>query len=130
MANEQIFLTREGHFDAAHNLINYEGACARMHGHRWIIKAIFGPYAEEDLDAAGIALDFKVIKYLMQGSLDLYDHQYLNNFVERPSAELIGLNILREIQDIINGSESLKQKARLHAIEVYESPESCCRIEV
>jgi 6-pyruvoyl-tetrahydropterin synthase len=101
-----------------------------MHGHRWVVKAIFGPYTEEDLDAAGIALDFKVIKNLLEPSLALFDHQYLNNFVERPSAELIGLKILRDMQQLIESSTVYKKYVRLHAVEMYESPESCCRIEV
>jgi len=129
MGNEQIFLTREGHFDAAHNLVNYEGACSRMHGHRWVVKAIFGPYSEADLDKAGIAIDFKFIKAIMADSIDTYDHQYLNNFFERPSAEMIGLAILRDMQRMIEGSIVLKEIARLYAVEVFESPESCCRIE-
>lgn len=130
MANEQITLRVEGHFDAAHNLINYEGACARIHGHRWTIRAIFGPYHESELDEAGIAGDFKILKPILHGAIDVFDHQYLNNYIERPSAEVIGLHILRDMQHIIKGSSHLQKVARLTAVEVFESPESLCRVDV
>ena len=106
----------------------YEGFLPAYPDHHGLIAADRHPDA--DLDGAGIALDFKVIKNLLAPSLDLFDHQYLNNFVERPSAELIGLKILRDMQQLIETSTVYKKYVRLHAIEVFESPESCCRIEV
>jgi len=119
--DEQIFLTAEAHFDAAHNLINYEGKCSNLHGHRWLVKAEFGPFTEMDLDPAGIALDFKTIRKDLNDVVDAYDHQYLNNFFGTPSAELIGLTIFRAMKKI---------EPTLFAIELFESPESKCRIEL
>jgi len=128
MNNEQIFLTGEGHFDAAHNLVNYVGKCAQMHGHRWVVKAEFGPYTEVELDQAGIAVDFKAVKKVLNDVIDPFDHEYLNNFFERPSAELIALRIFRDMKQIIRASAELSATAKLYAVEVFESPESKCRV--
>ena len=119
--NEQIFLTAEGHFDAAHNLVNYVGKCSDLHGHRWVVKAEFGPFTEDELDESGIALDFKDIRLKLGAIIDLYDHKYLNNFFDLPSAEKISLQIFRSMKRFYPD--------KLFAIEVFESPESKCRIQ-
>jgi len=119
MSNEVIFLTAETHFDAAHNLVHYEGKCANLHGHRWVVKAEFGPFTEGDLNSSGIALDFKDIKRDLNALVDVYDHHYLNNFFTLPSAEKIALQIFRTMK---------KLHEELYAIDLFESPESKCRV--
>ena len=119
--NEQIFLTAEGHFDAAHNLVNYVGKCSDLHGHRWVVKAEFGPFTEDELDGSGIALDFKDIRLKLNAIIDVYDHKYLNNFFDLPSAEKIALQIFRSMKKFYPD--------KLFLIEVYESPESKCTVK-
>jgi len=119
MSSEVIFLTTETHFDAAHRLLNYDGKCSQLHGHRWVVKAEFGPFTEDDLDASGIALDFKDIKKDLNAIVDVYDHEYLNDFFALPSAEKIAL----EIFGIMKRSYD-----DLYAIDLFESPESKCRV--
>lgn len=117
--NEEIYLQVEGHFDAAHNLVNYNGKCANLHGHRWKVFIELGPFNEDDLDASGIAYDFKDIKLYLKELLDLFDHEYLNNFFDRPSAELIALRLYRDLR---------KSFDNVYSLELYESPESRCRV--
>ena len=119
MCNEVIFLTAEVHFDAAHNLVNYTGKCSNLHGHRWVVKAEFGPFTEDELDKSGIALDFKDIKKDLNDIIDVYDHQYLNNFFDLPSAEKIALQLFRTMKSLHKD---------LYAIDLFESPESKCRV--
>jgi len=121
MSEEEIYLRTEAHFDAAHNLVNYEGKCANMHGHRWVVKAEFGPFYEEELDAAGIALDFKDVKRDLNKLVEKYDHTYLNNYFDLPSAEKIALQLFRSLKQLY--------PTYLYAIEVFESPESKCLVK-
>jgi 6-pyruvoyltetrahydropterin/6-carboxytetrahydropterin synthase len=111
---EEIYLTKETSFDAAHNLLHYDGACARLHGHTWTVRVKLGPFYEHELDNSGIAVDFKDIK----AAITRYDHQYLNNYFDLPSAEHIALSIFKEFK-----------KYRVVSVEVDESPSSTCRIE-
>ena len=46
-------------FSAAHALRNYQGKCERLHGHNWKIEVLT---ATETLDAAGMGLDFTVLR--------------------------------------------------------------------
>ena len=65
-------LSVESHFDAAHRLSNYEGACSRLHGHRWVVKL---EIESDTLNEWGAVLDFKEIKSLLDKELDLLDHR-------------------------------------------------------
>lgn len=54
------------HFDSAHLLTNYNGACSNLHGHRWNIKVdIFTSLLINDM-----IIDFKVLK----GIINKLDH--------------------------------------------------------
>jgi len=78
----------QAHYDSAHFLRNYRGKCERLHGHRYVVELAL---ATEQLDAAGIAFDFVVVKRHLRGLADALDHQNLNDlepFTEiEPSAE-------------------------------------------
>lgn len=60
----------EGHFDAAHFLKGYPGACANLHGHRWKVRALAG---SKDLKN-GMVVDFKEFKKALGEILDEFDH--------------------------------------------------------
>ena len=46
-------------FSAAHFLREYEGRCENLHGHNWRVEVTVRC---EELDRAGMGLDFRVIK--------------------------------------------------------------------
>ena len=67
----------KGHFDAAHMLSGYDGACANLHGHRWNVKVVLN-----QIDPAltnGIWVDFKDLKRELDQILKVYDHKFLCN---------------------------------------------------
>jgi 6-pyruvoyltetrahydropterin/6-carboxytetrahydropterin synthase len=78
----------QAHYDSAHYLRNYRGKCERLHGHRYVVELAL---ASTELDAAGIAFDFVVVKKFLRELADHLDHQCLNDlepFTEKePSAE-------------------------------------------
>ncbi len=68
------------HFDAAHKITDYDGKCARLHGHRWTVGVSL---AFSELDKMNISHDFGTIKATLKGLLEGYlDHYYLNETLE------------------------------------------------
>jgi 6-pyruvoyltetrahydropterin/6-carboxytetrahydropterin synthase len=78
----------QAHYDSAHFLRNYHGKCERLHGHRYVVELAL---ARNELDAAGIAFDFVIVKKHLRALADHLDHNNLNDlepFTElEPSAE-------------------------------------------
>jgi 6-pyruvoyltetrahydropterin/6-carboxytetrahydropterin synthase len=78
----------QAHYDSAHYLRNYRGKCERLHGHRYVVELAL---ATTELDAAGIAFDFVVVKRSLRELANQLDHENLNDlepFREvEPSAE-------------------------------------------
>ena len=63
------------HFSAAHSLEGYQGDCARIHGHNWIIEVFVQC---KELDKIGIGIDFRDIKAAVKEVLSELDHFNLN----------------------------------------------------
>jgi len=78
----------QAHYDSAHFLRNYKGKCERLHGHRYVVELAL---ATTELDVAGIAFDFVVVKRSLRELANYLDHENLNDlepFTElEPSAE-------------------------------------------
>jgi len=81
-------VTVEDTFAAGHYLRNYRGKCENPHGHNYKVRVTL--YGEE-LDRAGLLLDFKDLKDVMRDTVDRLDHQMINDLepftVLNPSAE-------------------------------------------
>lgn len=62
-------------FDSAHFLSGYEGKCANLHGHRWMIEVIV---AQETLQTDGVCrgmlIDFGGLKKALRQLAEYYDH--------------------------------------------------------
>jgi 6-pyruvoyltetrahydropterin/6-carboxytetrahydropterin synthase len=83
-------VTVERSFAAGHYLRNYKGKCETPHGHNYKVRVTL---RGEELDKAGLLLDFKDLKNVMKDVIERLDHQMLNDiepFTElNPSAENI-----------------------------------------
>ena len=75
-------------FAAAHRLENFNGKCEALHGHNWKVEVFL---AGEQLDEAGLLVDFGVIKARTNALLEEVDHKYLNELEafreQNPSSE-------------------------------------------
>jgi len=89
-----MIISKDFKFEAAHYLRNYEGKCARLHGHSyygtvWIKTDI--------LDSTGFVVDYGDISDI----IDEYDHQDLNQLNDfknyNPTAENIAKAILIKV---------------------------------
>lgn len=91
-------------FEAAHKLPNVPSGhkCGRLHGHsykvRLTIKGDVNPYT-------GFIIDFDDVKDAFKPTLNMLDHNYLNDIIglENPTAELIAIWLYRRVvKDIPN----------------------------
>ncbi|MEJ2538716.1 MAG: 6-carboxytetrahydropterin synthase QueD [Gemmatimonadota bacterium] len=69
-------VSAQAHYDAAHFLEGYDGKCARLHGHRYVVEAAV---AAETLDRTGIAFDFSDLKRELRELAGELDHVCLND---------------------------------------------------
>ena len=69
-------VSAQAHYDAAHFLEGYDGKCARLHGHRYVVEAAV---AAEALDEQGIAFDFSDLKGALRELAEDLDHVCLND---------------------------------------------------
>ncbi len=91
-------LTVQRGFSAAHHLRDYEGACARMHGHNYRVEiTVAGPQPLRN----GMLLDFGELKEICDGVLDEMDHQCLNDLPQFQSANVTAENIAAYIYHAI-----------------------------
>ena len=111
----------ESSFSAAHRLKNYRGPCENLHGHNWAVKAIVRC---ETLDAAGIGIDFRVLKNHVREILSELDHTDLNAVLDpfgiNPSSENIARYIYEKLEKALSG-----WNGNVARIEVHETPGSC-----
>ncbi|HPE36002.1 MAG TPA: 6-carboxytetrahydropterin synthase QueD [Spirochaetales bacterium] len=112
----------EAGFSAAHFLTEYHGKCERMHGHNYLVRA----YARGgELDAAGMLVDFGVLKRHLRAVAESLDHRNLNEvpeFANSPSAERIARYVF---ESMMLADPSLP----LSAVEVFETDTSVARYE-
>jgi 6-pyruvoyltetrahydropterin/6-carboxytetrahydropterin synthase len=112
-------VTVEHKFAAGHALRNYHGRCENVHGHNWKVEVTI---VGEQLDSAGMLVDFILLKRMMNDVIDPLDHQFLNDvapFTElSPSAE----NIARHISDEL--TKRLSGPARIAQVKVWETDDA------
>lgn len=107
-------------FAAAHRLNNYGGKCEALHGHNWVVEV---GVEGSTLDAAGLLMDFKVLKGLVHEVVEELDHTLLNDHAhfstQNPSSE----RIARYLHDRVKAT--LPDPAlRVSFVRVWESEDS------
>lgn len=114
-------LTIKTGFAAAHNLINYQGDCENLHGHNWKVEVTV---TAMELDDAGLAIDFKVLKKETNKLLDELDHKYVNQheFFKSisPSSENISRYLYQQLSVLLNDGN-----IKVERIGVWESDNAC-----
>ena len=107
-------------FCAAHQLVDYPGDCANLHGHTWKVEMVItGP----SLDELEMLIDFRDAKGALKEVLTLLDHNgSLNDIlnVDLPTAEYLAWHIFYEIKDALIAL-GLPMDTVLKAVTVWES---------
>jgi 6-pyruvoyltetrahydropterin/6-carboxytetrahydropterin synthase len=108
-------------FAAGHALRNYKGKCENVHGHNYRVRVTI---AGEQLDAAGLLVDFVDVKRLMGGAIEYLDHRFINDlppFDElNPSAE----NIAKYFYDRVNAGMKDDAPVKISEVRVWETDTS------
>ncbi len=113
-------------FASAHTLRDYPGACSRMHGHNWKVEL---EVQAQQLNAMGIAIDFKELRKVLKKVTERLDHYYLNDIPPfdsiNPTAENIAQYLFQETALLIN-----TEQVQVSAITLWETERACVRYQL
>lgn len=113
-------VTVEDSFAAGHYLRNYRGKCEKPHGHNYKVRITL---AGQQLDKAGLLLDFKDLREVMKHVIDRLDHQMINElapFTElNPSAENLAKYFFDETNSRLNGATG--GRVRVKNVTIFET---------
>ena len=89
-------ITYEFEFHAAHQLRWHPGACQNLHGHSYRCELTFGG----ELDHNGVIVDFDEVGVFVDTHLMArFDHSYLNDVLDNPTAEHIAAAVFQDVKD-------------------------------
>src|SRR3954469_11338076 len=88
-------VTHSFRFEAAHQLPWHPGKCRELHGHGYRVEVtVEGPLTEH-----GIVVDFDELRAAVERTvIDRYDHHYLNDLLDNPTAELIAHDMWKHLE--------------------------------
>jgi 6-pyruvoyltetrahydropterin/6-carboxytetrahydropterin synthase len=113
-------ITVEDTFAAGHYLRNYRGKCENPHGHNYKVRVTL---CGEELDRAGLLLDFKDLKDVMRDTVDRLDHQMINDVEPftalNPSAENLAKYFYDKTQAKLRGVTN--GRVRVKDVTVWET---------
>jgi len=131
-------LKTEASFDSAHFLSGYEGKCANIHGHRWLVEIEVG---SQDLNnegnTRGMIVDFSDLKKDLKKLADNFDHSLIieKGSLKKKTIEVLEDEKFRIIQvDFRPTAENFakyfydeiaKKGYKVFKTTVYETPKNC-----
>lgn len=138
-----VVCTRRIEFDAGHRLINHEGKCKMLHGHRYVLEVSF---KANELDELGRVIDFGVVRKILGSWIDNnLDHNTILSLKDNklgdeiskatnqkiyylncnPTAENIARHILEDICPML----FKEYQVECVAIKLYETPNCSVYVE-
>jgi 6-pyruvoyltetrahydropterin/6-carboxytetrahydropterin synthase len=121
-------LTKRARFEAAHQLPNHDGKCARLHGHSWQVEVeVLSPTLHVQGPKAGMAVDFGDVSAPLKAVVESHlDHYHLNDTtgLENPTSELLALWLYERLVSVYK-----ELGVTLSAVTVEETCTSRARYE-
>jgi 6-pyruvoyltetrahydropterin/6-carboxytetrahydropterin synthase len=119
-------VTVQAHFSSGHYLRNYHGKCENPHGHNYrVLVTLIG----EELDEAGMLLDFKLLKHVLRPTVEYLDHQMINDLEPfttiNPSAENLARYFYQQTASQLGHLE--QGRVRIKDCTVFETDTSFAR---
>lgn len=119
-------VTVQAGFSSGHYLRNYHGKCENPHGHNYrVLVTLIG----EELDKAGLLLDFKVLKQILRPTVEFLDHQMINDLEPfttlNPSAENLARYFYEKTATQLH--EMTEGRVRVKDCTLYETDTSFAR---
>ena len=112
-------VSSQAHYDAAHFLRNYQGKCAKLHGHRYVVEVAV---RLETLDDSGIEFDFADLKTVLRALADELDHENLNELPQFEGIETSAENQARHFFEALKERLPEPAASGLLYARVWESP--------
>lgn len=84
--------------ECAHFLPGYNGKCADLHGHSYIIRLSIQGAMRND----GMVMDFSKLKDIMESVAGRFDHKMLNDYMDNPTVEEFALLMMSEFVQLIH----------------------------
>ena len=113
-------VTVSARFEAAHNLIDYEGGPEPLHGHSYRVDAVL---EADSLQRYDVAVDFVPAKKALASIAKELDYSYLNEHPSFVGRNTTAENIARHFAERLAGSGALG-RARVAEVTVWEGPEN------
>ena len=108
----------ERNFSAAHYLRDYDGICARVHGHNYKVEvSVVG----EALQPSGMLLDFGDLKAACDAVIEQLDHRMLNELAPFDCENATSENLARFIYQQV-GAGLAHEGVRVNWVRVWETP--------
>ena len=114
-------VTIEQTFAAGHALRNYHGKCENVHGHNYRCQVTM---AGDQLDPAGLLVDFVELKKAVQSVINRMDHQWLNDFPPFDSLNPSAENMAKYIYDEVLKTIPQAPGVRLESVRLWETDTS------
>jgi 6-pyruvoyltetrahydropterin/6-carboxytetrahydropterin synthase len=109
----------QAHYDSAHFLRNYHGKCEKMHGHRYVVELALTAH---ELDEAGIAYDFVIVKKHLRDLAERLDHENLNELPPFDTVEPSAENQARYFYDEMKRLLPANMGEAVLYVKVWETP--------
>ncbi|MCK4236185.1 MAG: 6-carboxytetrahydropterin synthase [Candidatus Krumholzibacteria bacterium] len=111
-------ISTEIRFSASHALLGYEGDCARVHGHNWVVRVY---YDFDGVDKQGFTIDYRQLRLkLKELIICRFDHRHLNDVPPFDSINPTSENIAAEIFRLCHEHMQVKNGV-LTEIELWET---------
>ena len=136
-------LSTSAAFDSAHFLAGYDGKCANLHGHRWVLNVEAGKeMLQSGGEKRGMVMDFGDLKKIVRDLAEAYDHAMiyetgsLRAVTEKALREegfrLIAVPFRPTAEHLARHFYELlaEQEVPVLRVTVYETPENCASYEV
>ena len=113
-------VTVTARFEAAHNLIDYEGGPEPLHGHSYRVEAVL---ESEKLQQYDVAVDFVPARKALEALARQFDYRYINEHPDFAGRNTSAENLARWFNDRLEISGALGH-ARVVEVTVWEGPEN------
>lgn len=113
-------VTVSARFEAAHNLIDYEGGPEPLHGHSYRVEAVIG---SDKLQKHDLAVDFTGAKAALAAVAKELDYTYINDHPAFRGRNTSAENLARHFAERLDQSGALGW-GRVLEITVWEGPEN------
>jgi 6-pyruvoyltetrahydropterin/6-carboxytetrahydropterin synthase len=123
MGKVKTIVTKMFEFEAAHYLPEHSGKCSRIHGHSYKLEVSVIGKVNQD---TGMIFDFEELSIMVNSLLNnLFDHYYLNDIIDNPTAENLVMLIGEQIKNEVSGYRDLK----LHSLRLWETSKCSVYVE-